>query len=214
MAKRNKNIDRISTIRMNPKVDKYLSKSNPPTIEAVKWKEEFEKLRMIILDCGLGEELKWDKPCYMFENNNILIIQAFKEYFALGFFKGFLLDDSKKILIAPGENSQTMRQIRFANAQEIVEMRPIIKAYIYEAIELERSDLKLNFKEKTKLKVPEEFQTKLDEIPTLKTAFYALTPGRQRTYILYFSGAKQSKTRELRIEKYLKQILDGEGMND
>ena len=193
--------------KKNSGVDKYLSKN-------AKWKNETEKLRTIILNCGLTEELKWGKPCYLSEKNNIAIIQAFKEYFALGFFKGHLLKDSEKILVAPGEHSQTMRQIRFTNVKEIVEMKSILKDYLYEAIEAEKSGLKVNFKKTTEYKIPEEFQNKLDNIPAMKKAFYALTPGRQRAYILYFSAAKQSKTRESRIEKYKQQILNGKGLND
>ena len=193
--------------RMNPKVDAYLRK-------AKKWQEEMEKLRKIILDCGLTEELKWGKPCYTFEKSNIVIIQGFKEYLALMFFKGALLKDANGILIKPGENTQAGRQIRFTNSQEIVEMEPILKAYIHEAIEVEKAGLKVNFKPTTEFKIPEEFQDKLDEMPALKTAFDALTPGRQRAYILYFSQPKQSKTRKSRVEKYMQQILNGKGLND
>ncbi|MGA2407161.1 MAG: DUF1801 domain-containing protein [Bacteroidales bacterium] len=177
---------------MNPKIDVYLSK-------AQKWQEELKKLRMIILDCGLTEELKWRAPCYTFQKSNIVIIQGFKEYCALMFFKGALLNDANGILIKPGENTQAGRQIRFTNVREIVEMEPILKAYIYEAIEVEKTGLKVNFKKNTELIIPEEFQNKLDEIPALKTAFDVLTPGRQRAYNLYFSAPKQSKTRESRV---------------
>jgi len=193
--------------RMNPKVDEFLSK-------AKKWQEEFEKLRMIILDCQLTEELKWGVPCYTFEKRNIVLIHGFKEYCALLFVKGALLNDAKGILITQTENTQAARQIRFTNVREIVEMEPILKAYIYEAIEVEKAGLKVNFKKTTEFIIPEEFQNKLDEIPALKTAFDALTPGRQRAYILYFSAAKQSKTRESRVEKYMQKILDGKGLND
>ena len=199
------NLDTMT--KMNPKVDVYLSK-------AKKWQEEMEKLRMIILDCQLTEELKWGKPCYTFQKSNIVIIQGFKEYCALLFFKGALLNDAYGILIKPGENTQAGRQIRFTNVREIVEMETILKAYIYEAIEVEKAGLKVNFKKNTELIIPEEFQNKLDEIPALKTAFDALTPGRQRAYILYFSQAKQSKTRESRVEKSMQQILNGKGLND
>jgi uncharacterized protein YdeI (YjbR/CyaY-like superfamily) len=192
---------------MNPKVDVYLSK-------AKKWQEEFEKLRMIILDCQLTEELKWGKPCYTFQKSNIIVIIGFKEYCALLFFKGALLNDANGILIKPGENTQAGRQIRFTNVQEIVEMETILKAYIYEAIEVEKAGLKLNFKKNTELIIPEEFQNKLNEIPALKTAFDALTPGRQRAYNLYFSTPKQSKTRESRVEKCMQQILNGKGLID
>jgi uncharacterized protein YdeI (YjbR/CyaY-like superfamily) len=193
--------------RMNPKVDVYLSK-------AKMWQEEMKKLRMIILDCQLTEELKWGKPCYTFQQSNIVIIQGFKEYCALLFFKGVLLNDANGILIKPGESTQAGRQIRFTNVREIVEMEPILKAYIYEAIEVEKAGLKVNFKKTTEFIIPEEFQSKLDEIPALKTAFDALTPGRQRAYILYFSAPKQSKTRESRVEKRTQQILNGKGLND
>ena len=192
---------------MNPEVDAFLNKDN-------KWQEEFEKLRMIILGCGLTEELKWGKPCYLFKNSNIVIIQGFKEYCALMFFKGALLNDSNGILIKIGENTQAGRQIRFTNVLEIVEMEPILKTYIYEAIEVEKAGLKVNFKRTAEFIIPEEFQNKLDKIPALKTAFDALTPGRQRAYILYFSSPKQSKTRESRIKKYVQQILKGKGLND
>jgi len=193
--------------KMNPKVDVFLSK-------AKKWQEEMKKLRMIILDCGLTEELKWGKPCYTFEKSNIVLIHGFKEYCALLFFKGALLKDANGILIQQTENVQAARQSRFTNAREIVEMEPILKAYIYEAIEVEKAGLKVNFKKTTEFNIPEEFQNKLDEIPALKKAFGALTPGRQRGYILYFSAPKQSKTRESRIEKCMQQILNGKGLND
>jgi uncharacterized protein YdeI (YjbR/CyaY-like superfamily) len=193
--------------RMNPKVDVYLSKTQ-------KWQEELEKLRIIILDCQLTEELKWGLPCYTFQKSNIVLIQVFKEYCALLFFKGALLNDANGILIKQTENVQAGRQIRFTNVREIVEMEPILKAYIYEAIEVEKAGLKVNFKKNTELIIPEEFQNKLDEIPALKTAFDALTPGRQRAYIFYFSAPKQSKTRESRVEKYIQQILKGKGLDD
>jgi uncharacterized protein YdeI (YjbR/CyaY-like superfamily) len=173
-----------------------------------------EKLRMIILDCQLTEELKWGKPCYTFQKSNIVLIHGFKEYCALLFCKGALLKDANGILIQQTENTQAARQIRFTNVREIVEMEPILKAYIYEAIEVEKAGLKVNFKKNTELIFPEEFQNKLDEIPALKTAFDALTPGRQRAYILYFSAPKQSKTRESRVEKCMQQILNGKGLND
>ena len=192
---------------MNPKVDEYLSKSK-------KWQEEFEKLRMIILDCQLTEELKWGVPCYTFQKRNIVLIHGFKEYCALLFFKGALLQDAHGILIQQTENVQAARQIRFTNVQEIIAMETILKAYIYEAIEVEKAGLEVNFKKNIELIIPEEFQNKFDEIPALKTAFEALTPGRQRAYILYFSEPKQSKTRESRVEKCMQQILNGKGLND
>ena len=193
--------------KMNPKVNVFLSK-------AQKWQEEFEKLRRIILDCGLTEELKWGVPCYTFEKRNIVLIHGFKEYCALLFVKGALLNDTKGILITQTENVQAARQVRFTKVREIVEMEPILKAYICEAIEVEKAGLKVDYKKTTEFKIPEEFQNKLDEIPALKTTFDALTPGRQRAYILYFSAPKQSKTRETRVEKCVQQILNGKGLND
>jgi uncharacterized protein YdeI (YjbR/CyaY-like superfamily) len=192
---------------MNPKVDGYLRK-------AKKWQEELEKLRMIILDCQLTEELKWSKPCYTFQKSNIVIIIPLKEYCALMFCKGALLNDANGILIKPGENTQAGRWIKFTSVREIVEMETILKAYIYEAIEVEKAGLKVNFKKTAEFIIPEEFQNKLNEIPALKTAFDALTPGRQRAYILYFSAPKQSKTRESRVEKCMQQILNGKGLDD
>jgi len=169
---------------------------------------------MLILDCGLTEELKWGQPCYTFEKSNIVLIHGFKEYCALLFFKGALLNDPNGILIQQTENVQAARQIRFTNVREIVKMEPLLKAYIYEAIEVEKAGLKVNYKKTADFKIPEEFQKKLDEIPALKTAFDALTPGRQRAYIFYFSAPKQSKTRESRVEKCMQQILNGKGLND
>jgi uncharacterized protein YdeI (YjbR/CyaY-like superfamily) len=193
--------------RTNPKVDFFFSR-------AKQWHEEFEKLRTIILDCGLTEELRWGKPCYTFQKSNIVLIHGFKEYRALLFFKGALLKDAKGILIQQTENVQAARQIRFAHVREIAGMEPILKAYIKEAIEVEKAGLKVNYKKTSEFKMPEEFQNKLDKFPSLKTAFNALTPGRQRGYILYFSSPKQSKTRESRIEKCMPQILNGKGLND
>ncbi|MER2090814.1 MAG: YdeI family protein [Sporosarcina sp.] len=192
---------------MNPKVDEFL-------VKAKKWKEEYEKLRNIVLDCELTEEFKWMHPCYTFEEKNIVLLHGFKEYCALLFHKGALLQDAQGILIQQTENVQAARQIRFTNVQEIVEMETILKAYIHEAIEVEKAGLKVDFKESTEFEIPEELQHKFDETPVLKTAFEALTPGRQRAYILYFSSAKQSKTRESRVEKYMQQILDGKGLKD
>ena len=193
--------------RTNPKVDFFFSR-------AKQWREEFEKLRTIILDCGLTEELRWGKPCYTFQKSNIVLIHGFKEYCALLFFKGALLKDAKGILIQQTENVQAARQIRFANVREIAGMEPILKAYIKEAIEVEKAGLKVNYTKTSEFIIPQEFQNKLDKIPALKTAFNALTPGRQRGYILYFSSPKQSKTRESRIEKCMPQILNGKGLND
>jgi uncharacterized protein YdeI (YjbR/CyaY-like superfamily) len=171
-------------------------------------------LRMLLIDCGLDEELKWSHPVYTFQKNNIVLLSAFNEYCALSFFKGALLNDDKGILIQQTENVQATRQIRFTNIREITRMESIIKAYIYEAIEVEKAGLKVEFKETSEFKIPEEFQNKLDEMPALKIAFDALTPGRQRGYILHFSQPKQSKTRESRVEKCMPQILIGKGLND
>jgi len=192
---------------MNPKVNFYFS-------EAEKWQEEIERLRMIVLDCGLTEELKWGTPCYMFEKSNIVLIHVFKEYCALLFFKGALLSNSDGVLIQQSENVQSARQIRFTNIREIIELQDILKAHIYEAIEVEKAGLKVEFKKPSEFVVAQEFQHKLDHIPTLKTAFEALTPGRQRAYLLHFSAPKQSKTRESRVEKCIPQILSGLGLND
>ena len=192
---------------MNPKVDFYFNK-------AKKWQEELMQLRTIVLDCHLIEELKWGCPCYTFESSNIVLIHAFKEYCALLFFKGALLKDPKKILIQQTENVQSARQIRFTSVQEITKMKAVVKAYIYEAVEVEEAGLKVELKKTEEYKVPEEFQAKLDKDAKLKKAFYALTPGRQRAYLFYFSQAKQSKTREARVEKFIPQILDGKGLDD
>jgi uncharacterized protein YdeI (YjbR/CyaY-like superfamily) len=192
---------------MNPKVDDFLSK-------AKHWQEEFEKLRIIILDCGLNEELKWGVPCYTFQKSNIVLIHGFKEYCAILFIKGALLSDPKGILIQQTENVQAARQVRFTNIREIIELEPTLKSYIYEAIEVEKAGLKVNHKKTAEYSIPDEFQKRLDEMPALKTAFEALTPGRQRAYIFYFSAPKQSKTRESRVEKYIQQILNGKGLND
>jgi uncharacterized protein YdeI (YjbR/CyaY-like superfamily) len=197
----------MANSRMNPKVDEFLSK-------AKKWKEEYETLRNIVLDCELTEEFKWMNPCYTFEKKNIVLIHGFKEYCALLFPKGALLQDSHGVLIQQTENVQGARQIRFTNVQEIIEKEAILKAYIYGAIEVEKAGLKVKVKKPEELIIPEELQHKFDEIPALKTAFEALTPGRQRAYILYFSTAKQSKTRESRIEKCMENILNGKGLND
>jgi uncharacterized protein YdeI (YjbR/CyaY-like superfamily) len=192
---------------MNPTLDFYFNK-------AKKWQKELEQLRMIVLDCGLTEELKWGVPCYTFQKSNIVLIHVFKEYCAFLFFKGALLNDANGILIQQTKNVQAARQIRFTSVPEIVKMKTILKAYIYEAIEVERAGLKVKFKKATEFIMPEEFQKKLNKTPALKTAFNVLTPGRQRGYLLYFSAPKQSKTRESRVEKYMHQILNGKGLND
>jgi len=191
----------------NPKVDWFFSKDT-------KWQKEYEKLRKIILGCGLIEELKWGCPCYTFENTNIVLIHGFKEYCALLFFKGALLNDPNGILIQQTKNVQSARQIRFTSVREIVNMEKILKATVYEAIEVERAGLKVKLKKTSEFKIPEEFQKRLDKNTALKKAFNELTPGRQRAYIFYFSQAKQSKTREARVEKYIKQILNGKGLDD
>ena len=192
---------------MNPKVNFFFNK-------ATQWKTEFELLRAIVLDCGLKEELKWGQACYTFQNANIVLIHGFKEYCALLFFKGALLKDKKKILIQQTENVQAARQIRFTNVNEILKLKATLKSYIFDAIKVEEAGLKVEFKETSDFKIPGEFQNKLNKKPALKKAFKALTPGRQRAYLFYFSSAKQSKTREDRIKKYEQHILDGKGMDD
>jgi uncharacterized protein YdeI (YjbR/CyaY-like superfamily) len=192
---------------MNPKVDFYFNKTT-------KWQSEQKLLRNIVLNCGLTEELKWGVPCYTFQKKNIVLIHEFKEYCAFLFFKGALLNDSKNILIQQTQNVQAARQIRFVNIEEIIERKTILETYIYEAIELEKAGLEVVLKKHTEFTIPEEFQNKLIESPTLKIAFESLTPGRQRAYLLYFSAAKQSKTRESRIQKCMEQILHGKGIND
>jgi uncharacterized protein YdeI (YjbR/CyaY-like superfamily) len=193
--------------KMNPRVDFYFN-------EAKKWQDELVRLRAIPLECGLCEELKWGVPCYTFQGSNVVLIHVFKEYCALLFFKGALLKDENGILVRQTKNVQAARQVRFTNAREIVKMRTILKAYIFEAIEVEKAGLKVSLKKTTEYKIPGEFQKLLEKKPALKTAFQSLTPGRQRAYLLYFSAPKQSKTRESRVEKYLAQILKGKGLND
>ncbi|WP_421939877.1 YdeI/OmpD-associated family protein [Pedobacter sp.] len=192
---------------MNPKVNWYFEK-------AEKWQEEIILLRSIVLDCGLTEELKWGCPCYLHQKHNIVLIHTFKDYCALLFFKGALLKDPKGILIQQTENVQAARQIRFTNIREIIDRRETIKAYVSEAIAAEEAGLKVELKKVAAFAVADEFQQKLDHIPELKKAFEALTPGRQRAYLLYFSSAKQVKTREARVEKYIPQILSGKGLED
>ncbi len=192
---------------MNPKVDFYFNKSK-------NWRIEQEKLREIVLDCQLTEELKWGVPCYTFQNSNVVLIHEFKEYCAYLFVKGVLLKDPHHILIQQTENVQSARQVRFTNIKEINEMERILKAYILEAIEVETAGLKVAFKKATEFAIADEFLTKLEENAELNTAFYTLTPGRQRAYLLYFAAPKQSKTRAERVEKYTLQILNGKGLND
>jgi uncharacterized protein YdeI (YjbR/CyaY-like superfamily) len=191
----------------NPKVDAYVKR-------AEKWQAETKKLRAILLDLQLAEELKWGKPCYTFEDSNVVIIQGFKEYCALLFCRGALLKDPHGLLVKPGENTQAARQIRFTSLREILEMEQAVKAYVREAIEIQKAGLEVAYKSTSDFDIPQELQDKFGEAPAFKRAFSALTPGRQRGYLLYFSAAKQSKTREARIEKYRGQILNGKGLND
>jgi len=192
---------------MNPKVDFYFSK-------AQQWQQELEQLRMIILDCGLTEDLKWGVPCYTFQKSNVVLIHVFKEYCAVLFFKGALLNNADGILIQQTENVQAARQVRFTSVAQIIEIAATLKAYIYEAIEVEKAGLKVELKKTSEFAIAEEFQNKLDQMPALKTAFDALTPGRQRAYMLHFSAPKQAKTRQERVEKCIPQILNGKGLND
>src|SRR5215471_12764222 len=194
-------------MNMNPKVDAFLR-------EAEQWQEEFTKLRKIVLDCGLTEELRWGKPCYSFEGANIVLIHGFKEYCALLFFKGALLKDGKGILVQQTENVQAARQARFTSVGEIVKLAPVLKGYIEEAIAVEKAGLKVRYKKTSEFAMPEEFRSRLAGSAALKAAFDGLTPGRQRGYLLYFSSAKQSKTREARVEKCVPQILKGKGLDD
>ena len=193
--------------RKNPKVDGFLSESK-------EWREEMTQLRRVVLGCDLTEELKWGKPCYTFQASNVVIIIPFKESCALMFCKGSLLKDARGLLRKPGENSQASRWIKFTNVPDIVEKESILRAYIHEAIVVEKAGLKVAFKKTPEFKVPAEFKSKLTENSALKKAFTSLTPGRQRAYLLYFSAAKQSKTRETRIGKCLSHILNGRGLND
>jgi uncharacterized protein YdeI (YjbR/CyaY-like superfamily) len=191
----------------NPKVDGYISR-------AKQWQGETKKLREIIIGCALTEEFKWGKPCYSFEGKNVVIIQGFKEYCALLFCKGALLKDPKRLLIQQTENVQAARQLRFTNVRDIAAIETVIKAYIREAIEAEKSGVEVPYKKTSEFKVPEEFQVQLSRNASLKKAFAALTPGRQRGYLLFFAGAKQSETREARVKKCIPQILKGKGLND
>ncbi|WP_426278259.1 YdeI/OmpD-associated family protein [Chryseobacterium sp. S-02] len=192
---------------MNPKVEFFFDK-------AKQWQKEFEKLRGIALETELVEDLKWGCPCYTYEGKNIFLIHGFKEYCALLFFKGALMKDPENILIQQTENVQSARQIRFTDIQQIVDLEKVLRNYIFEAVEIEESGVKIEMKKTKEFEMPEEFQQKLDENPVLKEAFETLTQGRQRAYLLYFSSAKQSKTRKSRIEKYIPEILNGKGLND
>jgi uncharacterized protein YdeI (YjbR/CyaY-like superfamily) len=200
-------VDNQKAKNMNPKVDWFFNK-------ATKWQEAYSELRLFVLDCGLTEELKWGCPCYTREKNNIVLIHGFKDYCALLFMQGALLKDAKGILVQQTENVQSARQLRFTGIEEILKNKSTIKAYIKEAIAIDKAGLKVELKKTTEYKIPEEFQTVLNDMPELKKAFQLLTPGRQRGYLLYFSSAKQAKTREDRIEKYLQKILDGKGLED
>lgn len=192
---------------MNPRVDFYFEKAD-------KWKQEIEQMRDIALDCGLNEELKWGCPCYTYDKANVVLIHTFKDYCAYLFFKGALLNDPEGILVQQTKNVQSARQVRFTNVKEVTKLKRVLKAYIFEAIEVEKAGLKVKFKKTSDFKVPEEFQKRLNKSAALKKAFNALTPGRQRAYLFYFSQAKQSTTREARIEKYVKKILNGKGLDD
>jgi len=191
----------------NPKVDFFFEEDS-------KWQQIYKALRIIMLDCQLSEELKWGVPCYTFQNGNVVLIHGFKEYCALLFFKGALLSDAESILVQQTTNVQAGRQVRFTNMKQVTSLKPVLKTYIYEAIEIEKAGLKVELKKTPDFDVPEEFEQKLKEVPRLRTAFEALTPGRQRAYLFYFSQAKQAKTREARVEKYIQKILDGKGLED
>ncbi len=191
----------------NPKVDAYVSRAR-------KWQDETKKLRAILLDCGLGEELKWGKPCYTFEDSNLAIIQGFKDHCSLMFFKGSLLEDTDGVLVRPGENSQAQMRVQFTSVRQIDEMEPVLRALVDQAKAVEQAGMKVDFGERREPELPEELTARLDGDPDLAAAFQALTPGRQRAYILHFSGAKQSKTRAVRIERCVERILAGKGLND
>ena len=197
----------MTTNKANPKVDAFIA-------NAKTWQEELKKLRSILLDSELTEEFKWSQPCYTFQGKNVIVISGMKESCALAFFKGVLLKDIHGVLTRPGQHSQSTRWLKFASVREIAEMKSVVKAYIREAIEVEKSGLKVKLKKTSDLKFPEELQIMLDEFPDLKTAFEALTPGRQRAYIYHFSAPKQSKTREARVRKFMPHILNGKGLLD
>jgi uncharacterized protein YdeI (YjbR/CyaY-like superfamily) len=207
--------------RMPVNVDVYLADGcgrcplgGTPECKVHRWTKELKQLRTLVLDCGLTEEVKWGVPCYTFDNRNILVVSALKDYCSLSFFKGALIEDTKGILDKPGENTQSARLIKFKTVREISDLKPVLKYYIRQAIEVEKNGLKVDLKAKSELIVPVELQQKLDERPALHAAFASLTPGRQRGYILYFTAAKQSKTRESRIEKWSPHILEGRGLHD
>jgi uncharacterized protein YdeI (YjbR/CyaY-like superfamily) len=204
---RNKRLNKMTNRVTNPKVDAFLKRSAP-------WESEFTKLRELILETEMTEELKWGQPCYTINDGNVVLMHGFKSYCALLFIKGSLLKDPKKILIQQTENVQAGRQIRFTSLQDILDQEENIRAYLKEAIEVEKAGLEVPFKKVSEFTVPEELVAKFYELSDFKTAFYALTPGRQRAYLLYFSGSKQSSTRTNRIEKSIEQIMDGKGLND
>jgi len=197
----------MNEMKTNPKVDWLFNKDS-------QWQQEYAALRSVILECGLNEELKWGQPCYTYQSKNVVLIHGFKEYCALLFFKGALLHDGNGLLIQQTENVQATRQLRFTDVKDIVALRNTIKSYIFQAIEVEKAGLKVVLKKTADYPIPEEFQTRLDEMPPLRTAFEALTPGRQRAYLHYFSQAKQAKTRVSRVEKYIPHILQGKGLAD
>jgi uncharacterized protein YdeI (YjbR/CyaY-like superfamily) len=192
---------------MNPTVDWFFNKPG-------KWQDAYQELRELVLECGLTEELKWGCPCYTNKKSNIVLIHGFKDYCALLFMQGALLKDTKKLLVQQTKNVQSARQLRFSGIDEIIKNRSTIKAYIKEAVKNDKAGLKVEMKNTTEYEIPDEFQTALDEMPELKTAFYKLTPGRQRGYLLFFSSAKQSKTRMQRVEKYIPKIFDNKGLDD
>jgi uncharacterized protein YdeI (YjbR/CyaY-like superfamily) len=194
-------------IAMNPEVDVYFRST-------ATWGHELAKLRAILLDCGLTEQLKWRKPCYTFQQGNVAVLMRYKEFVALNFLKGALLEDPDGVLVAPGENSQAARKLRFTSVREVTEREPALRAFLGRAIELEKAGVKVNFKAKRELTLPDELLEKFDELPALKPAFEALTPGRQRAYVLHISGAKQSSTRASRVERCVQRILDGKGLHD
>jgi len=185
-----------------------------PACKVHLWEKELEMMREILLGCNLQEERKWGVPCYTYQNKNIALLGAFKEYCAISFFKGSLLEDAAGVLSKPGENSQAARLFRFTGLQKIEEMQALITSYVFEAIEIEKAGIKVAFKKIEEHAIPEEFQRQLDTMPALKAAFHALTPGRQRAYLLHFSGAKQAATRASRIEKCIPRILEGRGFNE
>ena len=206
---------------MNPQIDEYLANGcgscplgGTPQCKVHNWEPELEKLREILLECGLTEELKWKIPCYTFQHHNILVMAAFNDYCSISFFKGSLLQDPHNLLVRPGENSQAARLFKFTDVKDVIKLEPVIKEYIFEAIEVEKAGLKVDFKQKDELKLPDELLVKMDQMPDLKMAFESLTPGRQRGYVLFFTAPKQSKTRTTRIEKCIPDILVGKGLYD